>query len=360
MIVNNISISNVRNLKSTEITLSDNINIFYGRNGQGKTNFLESVYFAAMGRSFRTNSYKEMITFGENNCNIKLITKGEYSKNTIFIDLQKDKKIIEVNGLPIKKLSDLFSTFLVIIFSPEDLNIISGGPSLRRKFLDINLCQLSPIYYNTLGRYYHILNQRNNLLKKIKLGKNNKDTIFLWDKQLVENGIKLIEYRNKYIQSLCEVSKKFYHKITNKQEDLNIIYKPNVSEEYYANRINNFLEKDIVLGTTSIGIHKDDFLVFINDIEAKQFASQGQKRSISLALKLSGVEYIKENGTLPLLLLDDVLSELDEVRQQLLLTSIQGLQTIITCTGLEDILKKIDKNIDITMYEVKDGEIYKS
>ena len=357
MYLSSISVENLRNLDKTKLTLSRGINIFHGQNAQGKTNLLEAVYFAAMGRSHRTNTYRELIAFGKKEAFISCNILGGLTENTINVHIQKEKKGIAVNGVAIKKLVELFGTLNVIIFSPEDLNLVTAGPGMRRKFLDLNLCQVNPLYYYQLNKYYHVLNQRNNLLKNIKKKKQSIDTIFVWDEQLIECGVKIIKYREEYIQKLNYIAKKFHSRITGDKEELKIVYRVNVDADNYRHRMESSLERDTYLGSTSVGIHKDDMVISANDIDVRSYGSQGQKRSVSLSLKLSGVEYIKERGSPPVVLLDDVLSELDEHRQGFLLKEIQGLQTILTCTGLEDVLDRIGNDINIVKYEVKEGKI---
>ena len=357
MYLSSISVENVRNLAKKNLNLSKGVNVFYGKNAQGKTNLLEAVYFAAMGRSHRTNFYRELIAFGKNEAFISCNIVGELTDSTINVHIQKEKKGIAVNGIVIKKLVELFGTMLVVIFSPEDLDLVTAGPGVRRRFLDLNLCQIHPLYYHQLNKYHHVLNQRNNLLKNIKKNKQSSDTVFLWDNQLIECGIKIINYRSEYIDNLNDIAKNFHSKITGNTEELKIIYRPNTDIDSYSRRIENSLERDIYLGATSIGIHKDDMAISVNNIDVRSYGSQGQKRSASLSLKLSGVEYIKERESPPIVLLDDVLSELDESRQGFLLEEIQGLQTILTCTGVEDVLARIGSNTNIVKYEVKEGVI---
>ncbi|MCL1935176.1 MAG: DNA replication/repair protein RecF [Defluviitaleaceae bacterium] len=357
MYIRNIYVKNVRNLKEKKIDLSPNINVFYGKNAQGKTNLLESIYFLSIARSHRTNNYRDMINFDEKEAFIKSDIVGEFISDSIHVYINNNKKYVTINGLDIKKTIELFEKIFVVIFSPEDLELISSGPSIRRKFIDLNLCQINYGYYNNLNKYYRILKQRNTLLKSIRKNNTLKDTLDVWDEQLINLGIKIIEHREEYIEKLSEISNNFHKKITNLSENLEIIYKKNVSIEDYKKKFKDNLDKDIILGNTNYGIHKDDISIFINKVDIKKFGSQGQKRTISLCLKLSKIEYIKQKGITPILLLDDVFSELDETRQTLLLKEIEGLQTILTCTGIEDILKKILNNINITMYEVKNGEI---
>ncbi|MCL1996141.1 MAG: DNA replication/repair protein RecF [Defluviitaleaceae bacterium] len=357
MYLSSISVENIRNLTKKTLNLSNGINVLYGKNAQGKTNLLEAVYFAAMGRSHRTNIYKELIAFGKREAFISCEIKGEFADSTINVRIQKEKKEIAVNGNVIKKLVELFGTMLIVIFSPEDLELVTAGPRVRRKFIDLNLCQIHPLYYHQLNKYHHILNQRNNLLKDIKKNKQSSETIFLWDSQLVECGIKIIDYRAKYINSLNDIAKNFHNKLTDNKENLKIIYRPNTDTDNYGQLMESSLDRDIYLGSTSVGIHKDDMGISVNNIDVRSYGSQGQKRSVSLSLKLSGIEYIKNKESPPIVLLDDVLSELDESRQMFLLKEIQGLQTILTCTGVEDVLVRIGDNVNIAKYEVKEGVI---
>lgn len=366
MYLKSIEVKNIRNLKSTELYLSKGINIFHGQNAQGKTNLLEAIYFCGVGRSHRTSSYKDLINFNENEAYIKSIVSSQYDiVDSINVYMKRSKKEISVNGQPIKKIIELFSTLFVIIFSPEDLDIVSAGPQIRRKFIDINLCQINPVYYYYLAKYHNILNQRNKLLKACKKKQSSSDTIDVWDDQLIQYGKKIVMYRAEYINSLANIVQEFHKKITNNKENLQIIYKPSVDLNFYEKKIKENLDRDILMGNTSVGIHKDDLSIFISDkskdvrYDVRSFGSQGQKRSVSLSLKLSGIEYIKEKYEPPILLLDDVLSELDESRQRFLLQEIQSLQTILTCTGVEDVISKMSSDIDITLFKVDNGEITK-
>ena len=360
MILTTIQVKNIRNLQPVTLDLSTGINILYGQNAQGKTNLLEAIYFCGVGRSHRTTSSKDLIHFNETEGLINVKIAGQYVTDTIRVQLSRHHpKEIAVNGQPIKKIIELFKSLFVIIFSPEDLNIVSAGPQVRRKFMDINLCQINPTYYYHLGRYYHVLNQRNNLLKMCKKNPNSRETLEIWDDQLVDYGRKLIDYRMAYIESLKLIAHDFHYKITNEKEKLKIMYKPSVEIENYQKKLKQNLEKDIMMGNTSVGIHKDDLTLFVNDIDMRGFGSQGQKRSVSLSLKLSGIEYIKEKYEPPILLLDDVLSELDESRQRFLLQEIKGLQTILTCTGVEDVISKMSTEMPITKFKVENGSITK-
>lgn len=361
MHVEKLSLKNFRNLDDLTLELDKGINIFSGENAQGKTNLLESIYFCATGRSHRTHLYKELIKFGEKETYIKLFANNDSFVDCISVHIKKESnKGIAVNNIPVKKLGELFGILLVVIFSPEDLQLIKAGPSERRKFMDMELCQLSPLYYYELGQYYNVLRQRNNLLKEIKKNIGLKDTMFVWDQQLITHGIKIMKHRQNFIEKINIISNKIHSNITNNKECLNIIYRPNTTDSDFLIKLNKNIDRDIMQGSTSVGIHKDDLGIFINDIDVRTYGSQGQQRTASLSTKFAEIELIyQEKKTYPVVLLDDVLSELDETRQKFLLEQIENLQTIITCTGIEDIIKKISHLVNINIYNVKNGSIVK-
>jgi DNA replication and repair protein RecF len=358
MFIKKIMLKDYRNFESLTIELYEGVNIFYGDNAQGKTNFLESIYLGSKGRSQRTHIDKELIFFGKNDAQIQIFVQNENITDKVDIHIKKDKKKgIALNNVPIKKLVELYGTILTVIFSPEDLNLVKLGPSERRKFLDIEICQLSKIYYYNLGEYYKILKHRNSLLKSFKQNKNyNKEMLYIWDEQMVYHGCKIIQSRRDFINKLNVIAKKIHKDITNNVEDLEVIYKPNTIEKDFKDKLYKNIEKDLLFGITSTGIHKDDVNFNINKIDVKTYGSQGQQRTASLSTKLAQIQIIKESkDNTPILLLDDVLSELDESRQTYLLKQIKDVQTIITCTGVEDIIKKISK--DCNIYKVKNGVI---
>lgn len=357
MYITNISLKNFRNYEGLSVKLEDGVNIFYGNNAQGKTNLLESIYLCASGRSQRTHNDFELIKFGFTNAFLQVIVNNNNYIDKIDVCLKRDnKKGIAVNGVNIKKLGDLFGILLTVIFSPEDLCLIKSGPSERRKFMDVELCQLSNIYYYELNQYYKILKQRNSLLKSIKINKSLKDTLLVWDEQLSLHGNKIMKIRKKFTEEISEISSKIHSNITNGKENLTVIYKPNCNEDEFLEKLLKNYDRDILRGTTTVGIHKDDISFIVNDMDVKIYGSQGQQRTASLSAKLAEIELIKsKKNKVPILLLDDVLSELDEDRQHYLLKSIKDLQTIITCTGVEDVLKKI--NFQYNLYKVEDGKI---
>lgn len=355
MYIEKLSLKNFRNFDKISISFSDNINIFYGDNAQGKTNLLESIYLCSTGRSQRTRNDKEMILFGENEAHIQIYAKKEKRTDRIDINLKRDgKKGIAVNNTAIKKLGELFGIVKTIIFSPEDLQMIKSGPSERRRFMDIELCQISNLYYYNLQQYYKILKQRNNLLKTIQKDYKLKETIFAWNEQLVIYGKKIISLRREFIKKINYIAFNIHQKITGGKEKLNIIYRPSVLEENFFSKLEKNIDKDLLYGTTSLGPHKDDLIFNINDIDIRNFGSQGQQRTASLSTKLAEIEFIKEeSSSFPILLLDDVFSELDIKRQNFLIDNIKNIQTFITCTGIEDTIKKLTDKAFI--YHVENG-----
>ncbi len=335
MYVERVMLKGYRNYNSLDTSLSNGLNVLFGDNAQGKTNFLEAIYFCGTGRSHRTHNDKELISFSEANGYIRLTVKKELTETQINVHLKKDaKKGIAIDGTPVSRLGELFGSLLVVMFSPEDLQLIKASPQLRRRFMDMELCQLSKVYYYELQQYYKALNERNSLLKKIRQNKNHMETLFVWDEQLVKYGAKIIKYRQDFINNIDHISSGIHGKITNGKESLSVKYKPNVSSDQFAERLQKTSERDIICGSTSSGVHKDDIDFYINDVNARAYGSQGQQRTAALSVKLAEITIItNKKNTTPVLLLDDVLSELDNSRQQFLLKSIEEIQTLLTCTG---------------------------
>lgn len=359
MYIDKLSVKNFRNLKNVFVELNKNVNIFYGDNAQGKTSLLEGIYFCATGRSHKTHIDKEVINFDENEAHLQVFAYQNGLCDKIDVHLRRNlKKGIAVNNIPIKKIGELFGILHIVLFAPEDLQLIKAGPSERRKFIDLEMCQLSKVYYYDLKQYYKILKQRNNLLKEIQKNKSLKDTLFAWDSQLVEFGKKIILQRNKFVENLSEIAKDVHKNVTGEKEELKILYKPSVLSGEFERKLEKNVEKDIFYGTTSAGPHKDDLVFLINGFDARDYGSQGQQRTAALASKLAEIKIIeKEKGVSPVLLLDDVLSELDEKRQAFLLENIKNIQVIITCTGIEEIKKKTCGEINVFL--VENGEIIK-
>ncbi|WP_303995272.1 DNA replication/repair protein RecF [Megamonas hypermegale] len=348
MNIKNIILHNYRNYVQLNIDLSPNINIFVGYNAQGKTNIIEAVHFAAIGISHRTRNDSDLIYWQKNeaNINIKFAKMRIVSELKIILKKNQRKQLI-FNGENIKQ-KELPGLLTMILFSPEDLMLIKGSPMQRRRFLDIELSQISLLYYNQLVQYNKILLQRNNLLKKIK--ENNKliNMLDMWDEQLAKSAAFIVDKRLKNVDKLNKLAQYTHAYISGDKERLKIKYnmcknninlsadiKYNQLYDWYINNLKKYRKNDIFKGSTSIGPHRDDIYFFINDIDLKSFGSQGQQRSAVLSLKLAELELLKnETGEYPVLLLDDVMSELDNNRRNSLLEFLQkkNIQTLITAT----------------------------
>ena len=279
MYITEISLQGFRNLSQLKIEPSCGINVIYGNNAQGKTNFLESLYFCAMGRSLRGKSDQQLIQFGQEESHIRTIVKKKQRYDRIDVHLKREeKKGIAVNGLPVKKLGDLFGTLYAVVFSPEDLSLVKDGPAERRRFLDMELCQLSRVYYYDLQQYYRILKQRNNLLKEISKKPALQDTLFAWDEQLVFYGERIIAARKRFLLRLDEIASEKLSQLTGGKDSLQTAYRPNCEEGLLAEKLRRNLERDLYFGATQGGPHKDDILFSIDGKEVKIYGSQGQQR----------------------------------------------------------------------------------
>ena len=353
---------NYRNYNALDIELCPNVNVFMGDNAQGKTNILEAIYYCAFAKSHRTSKDKELINWNGEHAFISVDVGRERLDKRIDISILKDgKKSIRINKIKIKKIGELFGNFNVVMFSPEDLRIIKDSPGVRRKFIDMELCQLNPKYYYNLVQYNKVLNERNILLRNRN---TSSEMLEIYDMQLVEFGYNIIRDRIKYIESLNKYAEKIHSDITSGKEKINFKYistikdLENIKENFYTLLEKN-RSKDCDRGTTSIGPHRDDFFVYINDIDTKSYGSQGQQRTAVLTMKFSSLEIIKEfTGEFPVLLLDDVLSELDFNRKKYILSTIGQIQTVITCTGIEDLYEYLDEKAKV--FKVKNGEIVNS
>lgn len=366
MYVNSIKLINFRNYSGIKINLNKKVNILLGENGQGKTNLLESIYISSTGRSFRSNKDKEIISIDKEAgyIGVELIKDDIKKFIELKLDIRKPKRI-KINGVEQDKVSDLEGVLKVVVFSPEDLKIIKEGPSYRRNFLDNEISQIKPIYKNILNDYNRVLTQRNNLLKIIQFDSNKKKMLSVWNHQLVEFGTKIILLRKAFIDRLSPISKEIHQSITSGMENLDIYYSPpfnilNISKEEIIEKYNKLLSEneveDIEKGTTKIGPHRDDIKINIDGKDTRIFGSQGQQRTAALSLKLAEVKLIKEETEdYPVLLLDDVFSELDVNRRKYLISAFKDVQTIITST--EDIdIEEIDK-FHKRIYYIKDGNI---
>lgn len=357
MIIKSIELKNFRNYGQLQIDFDAETNILFGDNAQGKTNILESAYVSATTKSHKGSRDKEMIRFGEDEAHIRTIVNKRDQDFQIDLHLKKNRaKGIAVNQVPIKKASDLFGILNIILFSPEDLNIIKDGPAERRRFLDLELCQLDKIYLSDLTAYNKVLKQRNTLLKDMIYRPDLKDTLSIWDEQLVEYGKRIIRRRQTFIDELHEVVQNIHSKLSGNRELLTLRYEPCVESIFFQDELFRAGDRDRKLCQTSVGPHRDDISFMIGDIDIRKFGSQGQQRTAALSLKLSEIELVKQTiKDTPVLLLDDVLSELDSNRQNYLLNSIHDIQTIITCTGLDEFVK--NKFRIHRIFQVTDGTV---
>lgn len=359
MYVESLELKNFRNYESLNIAFDEHTNILHGDNAQGKTNVLEAIYIAGTSKSHKGSREKEVIKFNENEAHIKMVIRKEKYSDRIDIHLKKNRpKGIAVNGIPLKKASELFGIVNIVFFSPEDLNIIKNGPSERRRFIDLELCQLDKIYLYNLVNYNKILDQRNKLLKDLSFNMSESlmSTLDVWDMQLVKFGKMIIDRRKSFVEEINNIIYDIHKNLSGGKEELVIKYEPNEKKENLESVIRESRDKDLKLKYTTTGPHKDDLGFYVNEIDIRKYGSQGQQRTSALSLKLSEIELVKKliNDT-PVLLLDDVLSELDSNRQNHLLNSLSNIQTLITCTGVDEFVKN-RFNINKT-FEVINGKI---
>lgn len=358
MYIESVQLKNFRNYEALEIDLDKGTNILYGDNAQGKTNILEAIYLCGTTKSHRGSKDKEIIRFGEEESHIRMMLKKNDLSYKIDMHLKKNKaKGVAINGLPIHKARELFGIINLVFFSPEDLNMIKNGPGERRKFIDMELCQLDQVYLTELASYNHIVNQRNKLLKDMYMNPGLRDTLDIWDMQMVQYGRKIIEKRTAFVKELNEIVCEIHKNLTGGLEHLEVIYEPSTESSAFEENLKNQRERDLRLKMTSVGPHRDDLIFMTNGIDIRKYGSQGQQRTAALSLKLSEIYLVKKKiKDTPVLLLDDVLSELDSNRQNYLLESIHDIQTVVTCTGLDDF---IDHQFQLNkVFKVVKGEVY--
>ena len=353
MYIKKIKIKNFRNYEEQEIDLNKNINIFYGDNAQGKTNILESIFICSMGKSFRSKKDQELIKFDKENSLIEL----EYEKidrtGKIKIDIG-DKKLIYINGIKAKKLSEILGNVNVVIFSPDDINILKNGPASRRKFLDIMISQLRPLYVYNLNLFLKTLEQRNNYLRQIKFEKKSQDLLDIWDEKLADYAQNVYKYRSEFINKIINKINLIHKEITNDKEKIKINYISDfVNKEQFLDALKKSRDVDIMKGYTSKGIHRDDFILSINGKQVNVYGSQGQHRTAILSLKMSELQIVyDEIGEYPVLLLDDFMSELDKNRINNFIKKINDIQVIITCTDKIDL-----ENLNGSVFNVQNGKV---
>lgn len=367
MNIESIFLLNFRNYGEQYIELHPGLNIFYGDNAQGKTNIIEAVYLLTMGKSHRTNRYNELVKWNENTARVSIkFIKDDYEYNIDYVLKRNQSKQIKINGTRLNKLSDIIGNLNSVIFSPDHMKIIKEGPSERRKFIDSILSQVKPKYYYCLNQYLKVLSQRNVLLSGDTDNKSIEKVLDIWDNQLVEYGSQLIKERQMFVKIIDNKARNINHQLSGGKENLRIKYLSFINEEKDIKDIKEEFHKkltesrslDMRRGFTNYGPHRDDLVIYINDKEARNYGSQGQQRSVLLSLKLSEIEYIKdEKGSSPILLLDDVFSELDKSRQSFLISYIKDVQVILTCTDYESL--NLKKDADCNVYNVINGKVYK-
>ncbi len=348
MYISSLELADFRNIVSLHMDFSQGTNILYGENAQGKTNILESLYMISTTKSHRGVRDRDMIRFGMEESHIRsLIMKGGIDYR-IDMHLRKNKsKGIAINGQRIKKASELIGLLHIVFFSPEDLGIVKNGPAERRRFMDMELCQLDASYLHNLNQYNKTVENRNRLLRDMYQFPDLQDTLSIWDAQLVNYGRQIIESRRAFIADLNEIVEEIHSKLSGNREHLTIRYEPNVEADDFEEKLLRGRERDIHMKMTSVGPHRDDFSFMNGEIDLRRYGSQGQQRTCALSLKLSEIDLVKKViGHKPVLMMDDVLSELDSGRQNYLLSTIGGIQTFITCTGLDEFVNnrfKIDQ-----------------
>ena len=357
MVIEALDLQNYRNYELLSMKFSDKTNILYGDNAQGKTNILEAIYVAGTTKSHRASKDREIIAFDSDEAHIRMMVRKNNIPHRIDMHLKKTKtKGVAIDGIPIRRAVDLLGIINIVFFSPEDLNIIKSGPAERRRFMDMELCQLDKIYVHNLVNYNKVLIQRNKLLKDIGFNPSLEDTLDVWDEQLVSYGNELIKIRRNFVNNLNSIIYDIHGKLSGKREQLTLVYEPSVNEDDFMRRLIDSRDRDIRQKTTGDGPHRDDISFMLGDMDVRKYGSQGQQRTCALSLKLSEIELVKlVTGDNPVLLLDDVFSELDANRQNYLLDSIDNVQTIVTCTGLDEFINyrfHLDK-----VFYVTDGHV---
>ena len=336
MIIKSLKLKNYRNYDLLDLTFDPKTNILYGDNAQGKTNILEALYLSGTTKSHRGTKDRDMIQFGHDESHLETVVEKKGIIFQIDMHLKKNSpKGIAIDKVPIRRASELFGIVHFVFFSPEDLNIIKEGPAGRRRFIDLELSQLDKIYLNNLSNYNRIINQRNSLLKDI-YGSNQQhllETLDIWDMQLAAYGTKVLDRRKEFVRQVNEIISEIHFRLTGGKERLSLTYESSIGEMSMEQALKKNRERDLRMKSTSVSPHRDDLCFLSGDLDIRKFGSQGQQRTAALSLKLAEIELVKRIiGDTPILLLDDVLSELDKNRQNYLLDSIHDIKTVITCT----------------------------
>lgn len=360
MQIREIELNNFRNYRHLKISFSEDINIFLGENAQGKTNLLEGIYLNGMARSFKTPRDREMVRFDQEYAKVKSRVNYEGEDHLIEIVISRDgRKAVKIDGVKINRTSELLQRVYLISFTPEDLKIVKEDPAKRRGFIDREMCQIRPGYTAELNRYRRVLRQRNALLKG-----EIKDPVVLdiWDQEMAESGSRIIRMRREFIRRIDEISSSIHGSISGGREHLSVSYESNIEskegkeEEVLLQILKETREKDMQSGSTGKGPHRDDLKISAEGKDLRRYGSQGQQRTAALSLKLSEIKLIEEEtGEMPILLLDDVLSELDNERQKYLIHSLGKSQMFITATDLTGPVA--DSLPEGKVYRIRRGEI---
>ncbi|MBQ8685021.1 MAG: DNA replication/repair protein RecF [Clostridia bacterium] len=350
MQIKKLFLQNFRNYESEKFDFSEGLNVLFGKNAQGKTNCAEAVFYLCTGTSLRIRHDKQLIRIGEEYAHIAAEAENRYGKVTVEANISEAKRELRVNGAKIAKNADLMGHINSVFFSPGELRLIQDGPDERRRFMNVSISQTSPTYYTALLRYNKILDQRNALLKNPDISLV-LDTLPVWDEQLCRYAATIVKKRTEFLQKLSPYATEMHAYLTDSAEELALSpdkrYGGEEAEiaELLAKKLAANYEKDIRLGFTTVGPHRDDLSVTVSGVDAKAYASQGQQRTAALSLKLAEVQIFKElSGEYPVLVLDDVMSELDLRRRKKLLRRVEGIQTILTCTHAERVLYGADCN----------------
>lgn len=367
MFIERLHLNNYRNLLGVDINFHPSLNLFVGRNAQGKTNILESIFLLGTGSSHRTNNEKELINWDSDFFYVKANIHKRNRDIVISYGYNGAKKEIKIDNNLLERRSELLGYINIVLFSPEDLQMVKGSPAFRRRFLNLEISQVNPYYYHNLQKYNQVLKQRNLLLKEIRQHRKKNDLLFVWDQQLVDLGSRVIKKRFEVVEKLDILARLTHRKITDSQENLSVEYSSSIGKitkqmnrnelkEIFISRLRDESENEIMRGMTLIGPHRDDLVLKVNDINIRQYGSQGQQRTTALALKIAELEFMKsEMGEYPILLLDDVFSELDSSRQSHLLAVIKDkIQTFITSTDANAIG---DVRNNCRIFQIDEGKV---
>ncbi|WP_047983436.1 DNA replication/repair protein RecF [Ornithinibacillus californiensis] len=368
MHIEELKLTNYRNYQDLEMTFANKVNVIIGENAQGKTNLMEAIYLLAFTKSHRTSKEKELIRWDEDYAKIEGRVKKRNQSIPLEIVISAKGKKAKLNHLEQRKLSDYIGNLNVVMFAPEDLTLVKGPPQIRRRFIDMELGQIQPRYIYHLGQFQKVLKQRNHLLKQMQKNRNmDRVMLGVLTEQLIEHASTILERRFAFLDLLRKWANPIHHGISHELEELEIVYSPSVEvlesatkekiESSYQEKFNQIIEKEIERGTTLSGPHRDDIIFYVNGKNVQTYGSQGQQRTTALSLKLAEIDLIySEVGEYPILLLDDVLSELDDFRQSHLLNTIQGkVQTFVSTTSVDGIHHETLEKADI--FKVHNGKV---